>query len=116
MMVEPAQQSQPVRIVISAIGSMSDVMGFEAIAAGASVGCAASVAEEHEVPSAVWDTVAVGGHGLEAIDVDERGLGFADAENLSERVRPNLDPGSSERTGFSARAIALRSVNEDLRL
>ena len=92
VVVEPAQQHEPVWVVVAAVGLVDDVVGFEAVAGGAAVALAATIAEEHVVADALWEAVTVGGDCLQSVWVDEGGLGVTNAEDLARVLGPTLIP------------------------
>ena len=54
------------------------------------------------------------GDRLETVDVDERGLGVADTEDLAESVGAYLQPGSGDRSGLTLGAFTFGGVYEDV--
>ena len=67
VVVEPAQQHEPVWVVVAAVGLVDDVVGFEAVAGGAAIALAAAIAEEHVVADALWEAVTVSGDCLQSV-------------------------------------------------
>ena len=116
MVVEPAQEGEIVGVVVAAPTPFSYVVGFEAVGRGAAVCGAAAVAEEHEVAGAIREPVAIGGDSFQAGCVDEGGLGFANTEDLFERVGPDIDAESRRCAGFALGSRSLVGVDEDVGL
>ena len=114
VVVEPAQQHEPIWVVVAAVGLVDDVVGFEAVAGGAAVCLAAAVAVEHVVADTARESVTVGRHNFETVCVDEGGPGFTDAEDLAKGVGPDFDSGTGGGSGFSLGALTFGGVYEDV--